>query len=169
MEKWKMIPKNGIDFNVSNQGNVQVINFKRKNSIRTVEEFSLSGGHPYDRYLSIYGDYVHRLVAEAWIGSIPEGYEVNHKDANKWNNKVSNLEIVTKSENIRHAFENGLNEGAYRKPKWFVLDGDEVVVTIYKDSDMALFLLYHGLVLEGKIIDTEKLLLKEKYELVRAI
>jgi len=52
--------------------------------------------------------YVHRLVAEYFIGSIPEGYCVNHKDGNKLNNDVNNLEIVSYSENTRHADRTGL-------------------------------------------------------------
>ena len=52
--------------------------------------------------------YVHRLVAEAFIGHIAEGMEVNHKDGDKSNNDVSNLEIVTAKQNILHAFRLGL-------------------------------------------------------------
>lgn len=48
--------------------------------------------------------YVHRLVAEAFIGEIKRGYSVNHKDGNKANNRVENLEIVTYSENVKHSY-----------------------------------------------------------------
>jgi uncharacterized beta-barrel protein YwiB (DUF1934 family) len=51
---------------------------------------------------------VHRIVAETFLGEIPTGYEVNHKDGCKHNNKVSNLEIVSSSENQRHAYHNRL-------------------------------------------------------------
>ena len=52
---------------------------------------------------------VHRLVVEAFIGKIPKGMEVNHKDGNKLNNQLDNLEIVTKSENMKHAIQMGLH------------------------------------------------------------
>lgn len=51
---------------------------------------------------------VHRLVAMAFLGAIPEESEVNHKDGDKRNNAVGNLEIVTRQENIDHAVRTGL-------------------------------------------------------------
>lgn len=48
--------------------------------------------------------YIHRLVYQTFIGDIPKGYEINHIDHNKSNNHISNLEIVTHSENLHKAF-----------------------------------------------------------------
>jgi hypothetical protein len=46
---------------------------------------------------------VHRLVVETYIGPIPDKMWVNHKDGNKLNNCVENLEIITPSMNHLHA------------------------------------------------------------------
>lgn len=51
---------------------------------------------------------VHRLVALAFIPEIEGKPHVNHKDGNKENNHVSNLEWVSRSENMLHAHETGL-------------------------------------------------------------
>lgn len=51
---------------------------------------------------------IHRLVALACLPLIDGKAEVNHKDGNKANNLYTNLEWVTKSENIKHAIKSGL-------------------------------------------------------------
>lgn len=48
---------------------------------------------------------VHRLVAQTFLGHSRKC--VNHKDGNKQNNKVNNLEWCTHAENIRHALRHG--------------------------------------------------------------
>jgi len=50
---------------------------------------------------------VHRLVAHHFVQGYGEGKEVNHKDSNKLNNHYTNLEWVTRKENVRHSIEKG--------------------------------------------------------------
>lgn len=52
---------------------------------------------------------IHRLVVEHFIGPIPEGYVIDHINGNKQDNYVTNLEIVTVSENTRRATEINYN------------------------------------------------------------
>lgn len=53
---------------------------------------------------------VHRLVATHFLVDQPGKKEVNHKDGNKLNNHVNNLEWVNSSENQKHAFKTGLQK-----------------------------------------------------------
>jgi hypothetical protein len=59
---------------------------------------------------------IHRLMGLTWMGDPPGpigtargNYCINHKDGNKLNNHLSNLEWVTVEDNARHAWRNGLN------------------------------------------------------------
>ena len=59
---------------------------------------------------------VHRLVAINFIGD-PEAERntVNHKDGNKLNNHVSNLELMSHKENLQHAWDTGLKKTSVQK------------------------------------------------------
>jgi hypothetical protein len=67
---------------------------------------------------------VHRLVAAAFLGPIPPGFEVNHKTGDKSNNCADALEIVTPEQNWRHAVRSGLMRRGEKNPKARVTEAD---------------------------------------------
>ena len=64
-----------------------------------------SSGYRSVSLLGRHSRLIHRLVVEAFIGPIPKGRQVNHKNGRKDDNRVENLERVTPLENVRHAHE----------------------------------------------------------------
>ena len=70
---------------------------------------------------------IHRLVAAAFL-NLEDGMVVNHIDGDKTNNHVSNLEVVTYSDNSKHAIRTGLSKMPERefKPIAVLRDGIEV-------------------------------------------
>ena len=79
----------------TNREQKQVTNGNKKNPHLKVKVRNRGGTH--------LRDYIHRLVAEHFIGPCPElGMVVNHIDGDPFNNHVSNLEWATVSENNEH-------------------------------------------------------------------
>ena len=56
---------------------------------------------------------LHKLVAETFIDNSGNKAQINHIDGNKFNNTTKNLEYCTQSENIKHAYKNGLMKPRY--------------------------------------------------------
>lgn len=76
---------------------------------------------------------VHILVAEAFIGIRPKGADVNHIDGAKTNNYADNLEYISRSENLKHAFRLGLATTPFGKRGEASLQSlltDEIVLDI---------------------------------------
>ena len=74
---------------------------------------------------------VHRLVASVFLMNTNNYRTVNHKDGNKLNNNVSNLEWLTCQENLKHARDNGLLKTKITK---------EIAEKIYNDIGSIRFL-----------------------------
>lgn len=80
--------------------------------------------------------YVHVLVAEAFIGECPAGYEVDHIDGDESNNDVSNLEYVSRSENNRRAYAKGGRKPPGEKPV-LLIKGDGTFTRFKSSSEGA--------------------------------
>lgn len=108
--------------------NIQVSNLGRiRQKARTygIQEFTyceyrllspFDNGHGYlaIRIKNSKPFYLHRIVAETFLSN-PKGLpEVNHIDGNKENNTVSNLEWVTRTQNVHHALKTGLSRTGSR-------------------------------------------------------
>lgn len=101
---------NAPDYYISNYGRA----FTTRNSVRWGKTFRVLKEriHPTNyRYLGVYVDTpsgeierkwlrVHRVVAAAHIGPIKRNMVVSHRDNNKSNNHVDNLEITTQQNNM---------------------------------------------------------------------
>ena len=98
MEEWRKI-NNFPNYSVSNFGNVMNIKTTK------ILKLNIKGGY---YHVSLVNDFskklfkVHRLVAILFIENSENKPEVNHKDKNKLNNNISNLEWNTRLENCQH-------------------------------------------------------------------
>ena len=112
-EIWKDIPEYEGLYQASNLGRVKSLERFRKgknDSLASVKEKILKPSINHRGYYQValcknsirkfY--YVHRLVYEAFNGSIPEGLQVNHINEVKTDNRLSNLNLMTPKENINY-------------------------------------------------------------------
>lgn len=89
-----------------------IISTKRKNTITLKQHINKKGYHKVklsDSAGQRKMKSVHRLVGENFLQeTYKKGLQINHKDCNKSNNHVDNLEWCTGAHNIQHALENNL-------------------------------------------------------------
>lgn len=125
-EIWKPIPNYEKYYQVSNFGNVKSLNrevYDERGYFKKLKgkplKFSVNGNKGLSTYYRVtlkrnskektsHREYIHRLVAMLFIPNPDNKPEVNHKDGNKFNNKVANLEWCDGLHNKRHAIRIGL-------------------------------------------------------------
>lgn len=106
-EEWRPVVR-FPGYEVSDKGSVR--SFKSR-KVKILKPGKDSNGYPV---VGLYKDgkrhwlLIHRLVAEAFLEKPGCDYETNHLDGDKTNNHVDNLDWVTRSENLKHAFRTGL-------------------------------------------------------------
>ena len=133
--EWRPIPGKW-DYSVSNTGLVRreqrIVSLKNGRQ-RVIQQKILRQSHAGYGYLIVHLGYpkyyVHRLVALAFLGNPQNGCEVNHKDENKENNCVENLEYVTRAENCLYGTRNKrCREANLKRSKMVVaIDNGEIV------------------------------------------
>ena len=109
MENWKTVSDNP-NYLVSDTGRIRRIGSDKDHSVQKKDGYLITQLYQDGERKHVR---VHRLVAKEFIPNPDNKPEVNHKDGNKTNNSASNLEWVSKKENCRHAWDNGLVNPSY--------------------------------------------------------
>lgn len=102
--EWKDIKEYEGKYQVNDLGEVKSLNYNHTRKEKTLKPISCGG------YLAVClsgkRHYVHRLVIENFIGY--SNLQCNHKNGKKTDNRLSNLEYCSQSENSIHACKKGL-------------------------------------------------------------
>lgn len=101
-EIWKDIPDYEGKYQGSNYGRIKSLNYNRTGKEQILKLTKNKNGYlmvglSNHNVCKLY--YVHRLIWTTFNGAIPEGYEINHKSECKTDNRLDNLELVTRKEN----------------------------------------------------------------------
>lgn len=125
MEKWTTIQE-ASNYEVSTYGNIRNKITQKILKGRLTKSGYLQVSLKIDETNKFSNRYIHRLVAIYWIDNPENKREVNHKDGNKENNNINNLEWVTSSENQIHRHSISINKTSNRRVGKFTRDGELV-------------------------------------------
>lgn len=113
MEKWKDIEGFEGLYQVSTEGRVRSV-FREGTKGGIIKQFVPKNGRYKKVHIYKNGKqcnfYTHRLVAQTFLLNKENKKEINHKNGNKLDNSVINLEWCTRSENMDHAYRTGLKQ-----------------------------------------------------------
>lgn len=127
-EIWKTIPGYEGRYEVSTFGRIRSFQKGVKKPVLNRGGYFIVG--LYDSSGRRITKTVHRLVMLTFCG--PDARTVNHKDGNKANNRLENLEYMTVKENIQHAHHIGLCSKTFGEKHWRAKLSDAQVVEMAK-------------------------------------
>lgn len=166
IEIWRDIKNYEGLYQVSNLGNIKrtifINNYVKKEKEKMLktqkhtngyETITLTKNGKQKQYL------VHRIVAETFLYKENGKTEVNHINGNKKDNRLNNLEWVTKGENLKHAYNHSLRKA--QATGLYGSNNKKAIAIIMKDKNT------NKTIKEfGSLIDAAKYLGKKKSSLI---
>lgn len=106
--RWKSLPAPFEHYRIYENGKVVNTRYKRNGCYRELKSILNKNGYWYivaSNNKQRKAFFIHRLMYTTFVGDIPDGFQINHRNDKSDDNRIENLELVSQKKNLEYRWK----------------------------------------------------------------